>query len=199
MPGSMPTNDEWNVLVQAVASRGDRQAYAALFKHFAPRLKSYLLRAGCAAGLAEELTQEAMLKVWRKAATFDPARAQASTWIFTIARHLHIDGHRRQGDAAAAPAWDDDAGGADAGAPEVAADPEDGPERLLESGRREQRVRAALAHLSDEQAQILRRSYFDEQPHALIARDLGLPLGTVKSRIRLALNHLRRLLDGFES
>lgn len=198
MPGSMPTNDDWNGLLGAVASHGDRQAFAALFKHFAPRLKSYLMRAGCADGVAEDLAQEAMLKVWRKAASFDPVRAQASTWIFTIARHLHIDGHRRQGGEA--PALESDAEtGADAYDFEsAAADPDAGPEQRLDGARRETRVRAALAHLSDEQALILRRSYFDEQPHALIARDLGLPLGTVKSRIRLALNHLRRLLDGLE-
>lgn len=189
----MPTSDELTTLALAVA-RHDRQAFAALFKHFAPRVKSYLVRSGCPPDLAEELAQEAMVGVWHKAAQFDPARAQLSTWVFTIARHLRIDHHRREGGLAAAQqtgfTW------ADFDALPLA-DPGDEPADRLHTQQRERGVRDALAQLNEEQALIVRLSYFDEQPHAHIAQALGVPLGTVKSRIRLAMGHLRRLLDGF--
>jgi RNA polymerase sigma factor (sigma-70 family) len=97
----MPTSEELNHLAQAVALNGDRQAFAALFKHFAPRVKSYLIRLGTSEGLAEELAQEAMVSVWRKAPSFDPARANVSTWIFTIARNLRVDHFRRIGNRTA--------------------------------------------------------------------------------------------------
>jgi RNA polymerase sigma-70 factor (ECF subfamily) len=188
----MPTNDELQSWMRAVANAADRQAFAALFKHFAPRIKGYLMRSGSAAELAEELTQETMVQLWRKAASFDPARAALSTWIFTIARNLRIDHHRRGSgwiNGGAEDGWDADQQPADVGG---------SPDAQLLATQRERGVRSALAELPAEQAMVLRLSFFDEHPHARIAQDMGIPLGTVKSRIRLAVAQLRRILDEFE-
>jgi len=195
----MPTGDEWIEIVRSVAVAGDRSAFAVLFKHFAPRVKAHLMRAGAAPELADELAQETMVNVWRKAASFDAARAQLSTWIFTIARNLHIDQMRRQRDAHGAREANDDAVGVD-GADLLAQVAHDAPrpDEQIDAARREGAVREALRRLAPEQVQILRLAFYDEQSHARIAADLDVPLGTVKSRIRLAVGHLRRLLQGME-
>jgi len=193
----MPTGDELIELARAVALTGDRSAFAVLFKHFAPRVKAYLMRNGAVAELAEELAQEAMVSVWRKAASFDPERAQLSTWIFTIARNLWVDQLRRRHDKPAAgvaeTAIDDDTD-----SPEQVAHDAAAPDEQLGTARREAAVRQALRQLAPEQLQILWLSFYDEQSHARIALELKVPLGTVKSRIRLAVSHLRRLLQGIE-
>jgi RNA polymerase sigma-70 factor (ECF subfamily) len=189
---TMPTGDELVELVRAVAA-GDRSAFAALFKHFAPRVKAYLVRSGAPAELAEEVAQETLVAVWRKAASFDPARAQLSTWIFTIARNLRVDQLRRQRDAqpTAADADEDD----DRAVLEPADGQAESPDEQLDAARRETRVRQALQQLAPEQLQALWLAYYDERSHAHIASELCVPLGTVKSRIRLAMSHLRRLLQ----
>ena len=191
-PPPMPSPEELNAWMGAVAQAGDRQAFAALFKHFAPRVKGFLMRSGTAPERAEELAQETMVQLWRRAESFDPARAALSTWVFTIARNLRIDHLRRTGGdpCEGEQPWGADQQPADAHLP---------PEELLLAAQREQGVRRALAELPPEQAVVLRLSFFEEQPHAVIARDLGIPLGTVKSRIRLAVAQLRRRLDGFGS
>ena len=189
----MPTGDDWVELVRAVAVAGDRTAFAVLFKHFAPRVKAHLMRAGMAPELAEELAQETMVNVWRKAASFDAARAQLSTWIFTIARNLRIDQLRRQRDAHAAHETNE---GADSDLLAQLAHDAARPDEQLDAARREGAVREALRQLAPEQVQILRLAFYDEQSHARIASELNVPLGTVKSRIRLAVGHLRRLLQG---
>ncbi len=168
-------------LILAIAAHGDRQAFAALFERFAPRVKGYLVRLGVSAGAAEELAQETMLAVWRKAALFDPARAGASTWIFTIARNLRIDALRR--DRPAPPAE------------EIAPEPEAPADAAVLAAERDARVRRALAALSREQAEVVELSFFSDEPHSTIAERLGLPLGTVKSRLRLAMSRLRTLLE----
>jgi RNA polymerase sigma-70 factor (ECF subfamily) len=197
----MPTNDELHAWVHAVGTAADRTAFAALFRHFAPRIKGFLVRSGSSDALAEEITQETMVTLWRRAATFDPQRAQLSTWLYTVARNLRIDHHRRHGagdagpslelrqDSADTPPWDAD---------QPAADARLAPDEQLLALQRERGVREALAGLPAEQALVLRLSFFEERPHARIAEELGLPLGTVKSRIRLAVAQLRRLLDGFQ-
>lgn len=187
----MATLEDLNGLAQALALTGDRQAFAALFKHFAPRLKTYLVRLGTAEGLAEELVQEAMVMVWRKAAQFDPVRASASTWIFTIARNLRVDHFRRIGNQPTG-AGDDSEEGVDQ--PDTAPQPEEG----LLTRQRESGVRHALKQLAPEQAHVLQLSFFEDKPHARIAQELGIPLGTVKSRVRLAVQRLRQLLPGLE-
>jgi len=186
---AMPTSEELNSLAEAVARNADRQAFAALFKHFAPRVKSYLMRLGTSEGLAEELAQEAMVSVWRKAQSFDAGRANVSTWIFTIARNLRVDHFRRIGNRTAEV---DDIDG------DETPDTLPQPDEVLLTRQREAGVREAIAQLPAEQVQVLRLSFYEEQPHSQIAEALGLPLGTVKSRVRLAVRHLRRLLDGLE-
>jgi RNA polymerase sigma-70 factor (ECF subfamily) len=170
-------------LICAIAAQGDRAAFAALFTRFAPRVKAYLLRLGLDNATAEEHAQEALLIVWRKAAQFDPARATAAAWIFTIARNLRIDAARRAQRAQPAPDPVDEP------SPEPAAD------AILAAEDRSARVRAALAALPAEQADVIRLAFFDDRPHADIERVLGIPLGTVKSRLRLAMSRLRGLLD----
>jgi RNA polymerase sigma-70 factor (ECF subfamily) len=193
---AMPTGDELNEHVRAVAEAGDRQAFAVLFKHFAPRIKAYLMRSGTAAEVAEELAQEAMVALWRKAASFDPARAQLSTWVFTIARNLRVDALRRGHDLCAREGVD--AYGPDDDPLADAVHDAPPPDEQLAGARREVAVRTALRQLSPEQLQVLWLSFYDEQSHARIAGELKLPLGTVKSRIRLAMNRLRGLMQGAE-
>jgi RNA polymerase sigma-70 factor (ECF subfamily) len=169
-------------LIRAIATHGDRAAFTALFDHFAPRVKSYMLRLGAEPRLAEELAQETLLAVWRKAAAFDPAKAAPSTWIFTIARNLRIDAARRgrRGEPA------DD--------PSDIPDAEPTPDEALVAAQSETRVRQALLNLPLEQAEVVRLSFFSDKPHSEIAEALRLPLGTVKSRLRLAMRRLRDLL-----
>lgn len=170
-------------LILAIAERADRQAFATLFSHFAPRLKSYMLRLGAAPEQAEELAQEAMLTVWRKAALFDPAKAGASTWIFAIARNLRIDAIRREKRPKIEVEDPTDQ------APEPPAD------AVLAAAERDVRLRQAMTILPAEQAQVVRLSFFDDKPHSEIAAELNLPLGTVKSRLRLALARLRGAVE----
>ncbi len=183
--GTRP-DDEWAGLLCAVADRQDREAFARLFAHFAPRVKRHLMQGGSPEAQAEELAQEALVAVWRKAAMFDPVQAAASTWIFTIARNLRVDLlRRRQGTEPLDEAFDFDAIESD----------EPAAEERLHAARLTTRLRSALALLPPEQQQVLRLSYFDDEPHARIATALGIPLGTVKSRVRLAVAQLRRLLE----
>ena len=171
-------------LVLAVARDRDRAAFAALFRHFAPRIKAYLMRLGCDAGRAEELMQDAMITVWRRADSFDPARASAATWIFTIARNKRIDATRRE----RRPVLDPDD-------PALTPAPADDPEGATVRRREGEQVRRALLALPADQAELVRLSYFEDKPHSAIAATTGLPLGTVKSRLRLALVRLRKALD----
>ncbi len=170
-------------MIKSIAAHSDRAAFAALFEHFAPRVKSYMLRLGAEPSLAEELAQETLLLVWRKAAAFDSSKAAASTWIFTIARNLRIDAVRRNRRSVDQmdEAYD---------APDV----EPTPDAVLAASQSEARVRNALLSLPHEQAQVVRLSFFTDKPHAEIAAELNLPLGTVKSRLRLAMGRLRYLL-----
>ena len=175
--------DALDHLVEAVAAR-DRSAFASLFNFYAPRVKAYLMRLNASDSLAEELTQEVMLTVWRKAAQFDRSQASASTWIFRIARNRRIDAARR----AAKPALDE----AD---PSLHPTSFEAPDEAAHAGARDARVRAALADLPEEQVTLLRLAFFDGLSHRDIAQRIGAPLGTVKSRLRLAYDKLRRVLD----
>ncbi|WAC28332.1 sigma-70 family RNA polymerase sigma factor [Ancylobacter sp. SL191] len=181
----MPNREEFDRLIVLIASDRDKQAFALLYKHFAPRLKAFLLRSGLPNAVAEELAQEAMLSVWRKATYFDPQRAGAATWIFTIARNLRID-YLRRDRTTSAPDVE----------PEETVDDVQNGETFLIRAEREERLRIAMKSLSPEQATIVRLSFFNEKPHSEIASELGLPLGTVKSRVRLALGKLRAMLEG---
>lgn len=175
--------DEHGPLIQAVAASRDREAFARLFAHFAPRLKAYLMRAGAPAGAAEDFAQDAMLTVWRKADLFDPSRASAATWIFTIARNRRLDALRRESRPLPAPEF--------SLTPEA---PEE-PDAMLSAAEEAERLKAAMADLSPDQIQVLRLAFFQDNPHSEIARMLDLPLGTVKSRIRKAMITLRSSLQ----
>jgi RNA polymerase sigma factor (sigma-70 family) len=177
---------EWAELIGRVAAHGDRDAFKLLFEHFAPRVKGFLVKTGMNADAAEEIAQMTLLTVWRKSAQFDPASAGAAAWIFTIARNLRIDSARqaaRQAKAAVSAEQDE--------TPDVA----DTPETMMTRRDDVSRVASALLRLSEEQSAVIRMSFIEEQPHSEIAERLGLPLGTVKSRIRLAMARLRDLLD----
>ncbi len=169
--------------LHAIATRGDRAAFAQLFSYFAPRVKAYLLRLGLPAARAEELAQECLLLVWRKAAQFNPETTGAAAWIFTIARNLRVDAARRD---RLAQVEEDPTDAAPAPTP---------ADHQLHSAQRAERLRTAMARLPAEQADVVRLSFFDDRPHAEIEQALGIPLGTVKSRLRLAMARLRTLLD----
>ncbi|MGE3303450.1 MAG: sigma-70 family RNA polymerase sigma factor [Hyphomonadaceae bacterium] len=167
----------------ARVARGDRTAFAMLFERAAPKVKGYLLRLGCTPAAAEELTQDVMVTVWRRAAQYDPARAGPMTWLFVIARNRRIDSLRRE---KAATLY---------GGDQTEIDPSPTPDAGAIAADREARVAAALADLPADQREVIRRAFFEEEPHVAIATALGLPLGTVKSRIRLAFAKLRARLE----
>jgi RNA polymerase sigma-70 factor (ECF subfamily) len=160
---------------------GDRAAFAALFGRYAPKVKSYLIRLGAGAAAAEDLAQEAMISVWRRAASYDAARAKPSTWVFVIARNAWIDRLRREKVELAYRRVNPPAEESQEEAPDAAAARRDDESRIAD----------ALATLSEEQRQVVRLSFFEDRPHSEIAARLSLPLGTVKSRLRLALIKLR--------
>jgi RNA polymerase sigma-70 factor (ECF subfamily) len=168
--------------ILAVARAQDRAAFARLFGHFGPRVKSYLLRLGADQGQAEDLTQEVMLALWRKAPAYDPALAAPSTWIFAIARNRRIDALRADRRAQLDP---DD--------PALRPEADALPDRVLDSGRWETRLTQAVRELPPEQAQMLKLAYYEDRSHGDIAQSLRLPLGTVKSRLRLAVGRLRTI------
>ncbi len=171
-------------LVVKVAEDQDKTAFAELFDHFAPRLKGYLMQQGADAGAAEEIAQEVMVTLWRKAALFDPAKSSASTWLFRIARNRRIDRLRRQKVAELDP---ED--------PSLHPAPAENADEVMDARQREERVQAALKSLSAEQAEVIKLSFFSGLSHSEISEKTGLPLGTVKSRIRLAFSRLRQLIE----
>lgn len=182
---AIPSPEELAKLIQRVAAEGDKQAFAALFRFYAPRLKSFLGRQGYADLECEDLVQETMLSIWRKASSFDAAKAGVSTWIYTIARNLGIDRRRRDGRGTnwrELTTFDD-------------VDPDPSAESRLITFESESRVRDALTALPDEQAAVIRMTFYGEAPQAEIAKSLGIPLGTVKSRVRLALARLRKTME----
>jgi RNA polymerase sigma factor (sigma-70 family) len=173
---------DWNACLKRIRDMQDQAAFAALFRHFAPRIKSYLIRCGGSASQAEEATQEAMATVWRKAHLFDPAKASAATWIFRIARNKQLDAIRRQ----------------------RRPEPEDLPWSVGESAdpadefvltEAQDKLRKAVDALPEKQRVIVEQAFYGERSHTEIAEVTNLPLGTIKSRIRLALDRLRRDLD----
>jgi RNA polymerase sigma-70 factor (ECF subfamily) len=176
---------EWAILIGRVAE-GDREAFRRLFEHFAPRVKGLMLKAGASSDDAEEIAQETLLAVWRKAAQFDPVSAGASAWIFTIARNLRIDSVRR---VARTGVVDHEA------ELDYLVDPAEQVDDAMARNDEADRIARALSCLSEEQSMAIRLSFIEERPHPEIADFLGIPLGTVKSRIRLAMSRLRALLD----
>ena len=169
-------------LLTRVAKR-DREAFREVFDHFAPRIKAYIIGQGTDRQTAEEVVQETMVKIWRKAEQFDPARAAASTWIFTIARNMRVD-HLRKVNRPE-PDMDD---------PAFVREPEPLPSENLSHAQDSKILHTAIKKLPKEQQDVLRSAYFEEKTHPEIAEALNIPLGTVKSRVRLALKNIRAVL-----
>ncbi len=167
----------------AVASERDSAAFEKIFRYFGPRVKAYMLKLGTDGALAEELMQETMVSIWRKADKFDPAKAAPSTWIFTIARNLRIDAYRKA--SRAEPDPHDPAFRPDADAP---------ADDVMMQTEIAERLRKIIATLPEEQRTMLQLSYFQDKSHNEISQDFGIPLGTVKSRLRLAMQKVRHAL-----
>lgn len=173
---------DWTEQIEKVRATRDAAAFQELFIHFAPRIKAFLMKSGATETMAEECAQEVMATVWHKAQQFDPARAGVATWIFTIARNRRIDMLRKQ----------------------KRAEPEDlpwGPEpepdqvEVIAVQEDTRRLQQALSVLPENQRLLIERAYFNDLSHSEIAETTGLPLGTIKSRIRLALERLRHAMN----
>lgn len=171
----------WLDCVARIRDQQDQAAFAELFNHFAPRVKSFLMKSGADEGLAEECSQEVMVTLWRKAHLFDPTRASVATWIFTIARNKKIDALRRQNrpEPESLP-WQEDQ------EPDAA--------EALELQQESTRLARVIEELPDKQRDIVKRAFYGDLSHQEIALETGLPLGTIKSRIRLALDRMRHNL-----
>ena len=187
-PRAAASADAFADLVEAVARRRDGDAFAQLFAYYGPRVKAYFRRLGTADDAAEELMQDVMLTLWRRAEMFDRNRASVSTWLFTVARNRRVDVLRRE----YRPQVDANDPALVGNAAPPAAD------ERLEADQAERRLRQALATLPAEQAEMVRQSYFRDRSHSVIAEEMRLPLGTVKSRLRLALARLRSALKDEE-
>ena len=170
---------EQTLWLLAVRDRRDRSAFMQLFDHFGPRLKAMLIRGGLRDGSAEDVVQDVMLTVWHKATQFDPHRAEASAWIYRIARNRRIDLARRKPPPEPDPLAEPE--GSEPDAPQI-----------LALGQEATLLRRALEALSPDQAKVLEQAYFEDLPHSRISEMTGLPLGTIKARIRLGLERLRR-------
>ena len=187
---SRPRPDDAHLvaLITAIALERSRAAFSELFHAFAPRLKAYVMRAGADGRMAEEVVQEAMIAVWRKADSFNPEKASVSTWIFTIVRNKRIDYLRREVRPDLKPSdflhLEND---------QTHADDEIDVQQTGDS------IQKALACLPFEQAQVLELAYFGDKSHREIAEQLNLPLGTVKSRIRLALARMKGSISDMTS
>lgn len=189
MPPEESRNDllspgELAALAVAVAQTRDREAFTRLFDFFAPRLQAYLVRQGSSPAMAEEIAQDTMVTLWRKSELFDPAKSSLSTWLYRIARNRRIDLLRRDRTTLMEP---------DDPVFDVVDDVD--LEGGLDALQREEAVRAAMKDLPEEQLSLVRLAFFDGLSHSEIAESTGLPLGTVKSRIRLAFTRLRRRLE----
>jgi RNA polymerase sigma-70 factor (ECF subfamily) len=171
-------------LLQRVAANGDVEAFRVLFETYAPRVKSYMLRQGADAATAEELAQETLLAVWRKAGLYSDEKGSATTWIFTIARNLRIDRLRKEVVWQPLPENNDE---------RPSEDP--APDEELSERERAERVRAMLAELPQEQSEVVNLAFLEGLSHSEIAKRLDLPLGTVKSRMRLAYQKIRDALE----
>ena len=192
---SLPTNEmllsedraHFSDLMDRVGAQQDRAAFAELFSHYGPRVKGYLIRLGLGQAQAEDLAQEVMVTVWRKAALFDRRQASVATWIFRIARNRRIDLFRQDQRAVL-----------DADDPALLPSAEAAPDAHLDAVEQEHRMRLAMADLPAEQMDLIRKAFYEGLTHRQIADVTGIPLGTVKSRLRLAFNRLRSRLEGDE-
>ena len=179
--------EKYSLLVERIAAFSDKSAFAEVFSYYAPRVKSYLLRLGCTDSESEDIAQDVMVNVWRKSAQYDRRQASVSTWIFRIARNRRIDAARR-----------DDKPPLDENEPALKSTELAEPETLVALSQMETVVRGALVDLPSDQADLIRAAYYEGLSQSEIAERFKLPLGTVKSRIRLAFGKLRSKLSGEE-
>ncbi len=178
--GAAPDSSD-EALILRIA-REDREAFATLFQRYAGKVKGFLIRSGFPPGESDEAAQEVMLAIWRRADSFDPSRAGGATWIYAIARNRRVDMLRRR-----RPEPDPED-------PLFRPDPEPPGDAALSIADRDRAVRAALGELTSDQAQAVRLAFYDGLSHSEIAAMLDMPLGTVKSRLRLAMTRLRGAL-----
>ncbi len=178
---TQPTELNLDSYLEAIAL-GDHDAFAAIFNFYAPRINGYFIRRGVERGTAQDLTQEALIKIWRYSGSFSRERGTPSSWIFAIARNTYIDACRAHRDAIA-PLGD----------MQVQPTPVDD---CLESEKR-QVVTNALRSLPASDLTLLKASFYDDISHGGIVKELGLPLGTIKSRVRRALQKLRDKLESY--
>ncbi|WP_306117148.1 MULTISPECIES: sigma-70 family RNA polymerase sigma factor [unclassified Roseitalea] len=171
-------------LAARIAGERDRAAFTELFDFFAPRIKAYLRRLGMEDGAAEDIAQDVMIVLWHKAHLFDPAKSSLSTWLFRVARNRRIDALRR-----------DRTGQLDPDEPMLQPAEATAVDVAMDAEQRDDRVRRAMAELPGEQVELVKMAFFLGYSHSRIAEQTGLPLGTVKSRIRLAFGRLRRALE----
>lgn len=186
--GNTLTSAELSALLDSLGKVRSRDVFRQLFDYFAPRLKSYFLKGGATSELSEELVQETFVVVWRKAELYDKNKATASTWIYTIARNLRIDRFRKE----KRYLYKDE----QFFATELVE--EDTQLEAQHQNEISERVQTVLPLLPTEQATVIKLAFFEDASHSKIAQTLELPLGTVKSRMRLALARLRKLLEGME-
>ncbi|MEO8855378.1 MAG: sigma-70 family RNA polymerase sigma factor [Burkholderiaceae bacterium] len=174
MNSTVPDAQYWSTQMAAVSVQRDRASFMRIYDHFAPRLQRYLRNLGVPESIADELVQEALLTLWRKAAMFDPTRASLSTWLYRVARNLYIDHVRKE------PHW---------------LPVQEGLDRIdqLESTRLDSQpessfdqdlLKQAIDRLPPVQAKLIRMCYLESKSHSEIARELEMPLGTVKSSLR---------------
>ncbi|CAN1568043.1 RpoE DNA-directed RNA polymerase specialized sigma subunit, sigma24 homolog [Rhabdaerophilaceae bacterium] len=177
--------EQWAVLVEAVATRQDREAFTTLFDYFAPRIEAHLQRLGLDVAQAEEIAQDVMVTLWRKASLFDPAKSSLSTWLYRIARNRRIDLSRR-----------DRTDYVDPQSATMLDIPSEGRiDQAFDAQQRDDIVRVLVLELPPEQIRLVQLAFYEGLSHSQIAERTSIPLGTVKSRLRLAFTRLRRKLE----
>ena len=176
---------ELTFLIGRIASFKDKTAFSELFKLVGPRIKGYLMKLGSSDVAAEDILQEVMLTVWRKSETFDRSKAAVSTWLFTIARNKRIDMLRKEIRPQLDPLD-----------PMLSPNQEAAADDIYGSNQEAIKISKAIEQLPTDQAVLIKMTYYEDKSHSIIADELKMPLGTVKSRIRLASTRLRKLLEG---
>ena len=176
---------ELTYLISRIAGFKDKAAFSDLFKLVGPRIKGYLMKLGSSDVAAEDLLQEVMLTVWRRSETFDRSKAAVSTWLFTIARNKRIDMLRKEIRPQLDPLD-----------PMLSPNQEASADDIYGSNQEAMKISKAIEQLPVEQSVLIKMTYYEDKSHSIIANELKMPLGTVKSRIRLASTRLRKLLEG---
>tara|TARA_Y100000589_G_scaffold330831_1_gene381806 strand:- start:1157 stop:1780 length:624 start_codon:yes stop_codon:yes gene_type:complete len=181
---SADTDDDLTLCVELIGKNQDKLAFNSIFTYFAPRLKSFLVKAGSTDTQAEEVIQEVMIAVWTKSSTYDSNKSSVSTWIYTIARNKRIDKIRKEKRHFLTES--------DEGL-EIPVDSTQ--EKEIFTAQVSNSLKKYMSNLPEEQSKLLKLSYFYNKTHADISAELKIPLGTVKSRIRLALTKMRHLVE----